>query len=148
MSIRRNGAVVSLEAKGFGNGLRSVFCIVLLALLSFLLAGCGMWEPALDFVVENQMDQPVIPYHKIHSEGQWGQMYDFDQVEPGKAGSAFATVRYPLDSKRKYYIEVRAADGEVVCTWEFLHSEIKGMRVFLVVPGCESYEEGKPKKRN
>ncbi len=115
--------------------------VAFLLLLFVFLAGC---EPSLDFEVDNQLDQPVAVFWKAYVKGEWGRTYDRGRIEPGTTQTRMVNNRYPLDAQRKYYFEARTVEGEVICSWEFAHEQIEGNRVVLLLPSCDSYEEGKP----
>ena len=123
----------------------TIFYFALLLLLILFLSGCE--AGVLQFEVKNQLDQPLVVTYRHYdpSKGEWTtETRGPDDDKPWWSWPV--NWREPLDLKDRYHFEARTVDGEMICSWKFAHDQIEGTTVILVVPSCESHEEGKPWK--
>ena len=104
---------------------------LLLVLMSALSLSCGIHIISAHSVeVQNNFDKPVVILGRLSINGEWGEIKNWGQVDPGARRAVFSMVEPTSKSEdKKYQVEARDLDGKLIESWEFPFQD----RVLLVI---------------
>ena len=109
--------------------------VLLLVFVSALVFSCRIYvTPAYSVEVQNNSDKAVVISSRTFMEGEWGEVRNWGLIGPEARKAVFAMVAPTSKSvDKKYLVEARDLDGELVRSWEFPFQE----RVLLVIDNID-----------